>query len=137
MWLFRPIEPNTTQTDRLLDIQHTDTGEMERTKGYLDFSPQSAPDTKFVPPKNTMNVIDTKERREHLSAYFGFMRLEVVHLMKEYGKKATRMTCQEVYDRGKRVIPVRYFEYTVDRVMWMLWCEFPDIRDTSPCTDIG
>ncbi|WZH47766.1 uncharacterized protein QYS62_008925 [Fusarium acuminatum] len=94
---------------------------MERTKGYLDFSPQSAPDTKFVPPKNTMNVIDTKERREHLSAYFGFMRLEVVHLMKEYGKKATRMTCQELYDRGKRVIPVRYFEYTVDRVMWMLW----------------
>ncbi|KAI6776576.1 hypothetical protein HG530_000521 [Fusarium avenaceum] len=94
---------------------------MERTKGYLDFSPPNAPDSKFVPPKDTLNVTDTKERREHLTAYFGFMRPEVHYLMKEYGKRATRMTCQELYDRGKRAIPVRYFEYTVDRVMWMLW----------------
>jgi hypothetical protein len=98
---------------------------MERTNGYLDFSPRTTPGIKFSPPNNTLDVSDTKQRREHLAAYFGFMRPEVHHLMKEYGKKATRMTCQEIYDRGKRVIPVRYFEYTVDRVMWMLWCEFP------------
>jgi hypothetical protein len=98
---------------------------MERSKGYLDFSPRITPGKKFSPPKATVDVSDTKQRREHLAAYFGFMRPEVHHLMKEYGKKATKMTCQELYDRGKRVVPVRYFEYTVDHVMWMLWCEFP------------
>ncbi|KAM0441919.1 hypothetical protein ACHAQK_004857 [Fusarium lateritium] len=94
---------------------------MQRTKRYLEFSPRTAPGTKFSPPNLNLNVSDTKQRREHLAAYFGFMRPEVYHLMKEYGKRATRMTCKQLYDRGKRVVPVKYFEYTVDRVMWMLW----------------
>ncbi|KAM0228659.1 hypothetical protein ACHAP5_011879 [Fusarium lateritium] len=94
---------------------------MERTKRYLEFSPRTAPGTKFSPPNLDMNVSDAKQRREHLAAYFSFMHPEVHHLMKEYGKRATRTTCKQLYDRGKRVVPVKYFEYTVDRVMWMLW----------------
>lgn len=98
---------------------------MEVAKSHLDFSPRhgSGPcfrDLNYSP----VDVNDTKSRRQHLTAYFKFMRPEVSHLFKEYAGRACRQACEMIYNREwKRPISPAYFDYFTDNLFWNLRCE--------------
>ncbi|KAF4964515.1 hypothetical protein FSARC_7580 [Fusarium sarcochroum] len=94
---------------------------MEPQKSYLEFSPQGHPGERFPGASIPVDVRNTAVRREHLRAYFAFMRPAVAHFMHHYGKRATEITCKELYASNKRAVPSQFFELMVDRNMWKIW----------------
>ncbi|KAM0548029.1 hypothetical protein ACHAPJ_010087 [Fusarium lateritium] len=94
---------------------------MASQKSYLEFSPPGNPGQLFPGSNVPVDVRHTPSRREHLRAYFAFMRPEVTHLMNRYGQLATENICKALYESGKRAVPSQGFELMVDRSMWRLW----------------
>ena len=123
--LTSPFSILNQQLNSCIAIITKPTRKMASQKSYLEFSPPGNPGQLFPGSNVPVDVRHTPSRREHLRAYFAFMRPEVTHLMNRYGQLATENICKALYESGKRAVPSQGFELMVDRSMWRLWCKLP------------
>ncbi|GKU09697.1 unnamed protein product [Fusarium langsethiae] len=96
---------------------------MKPVKSHLDFASRNRPGPCFRDLNYTpYDVSNTKSRRQHLTAYFKFMRPEVEGLFQYYAARACSKACKILYEEGKeRAVSIPFFEYLVDNIFWKLW----------------
>ncbi|KAF5247234.1 hypothetical protein FANTH_6491 [Fusarium anthophilum] len=105
-------------------------------KNYLECSPrkrygQPSTGARFtgqVP--TTEQLLQSLVRRRHISAYIAFIRPEISHMIREYGRVAIQTVCRELYAIGARAAPSPWFDLMCDRTTWKL-C-FDPLGDDAP-----
>ncbi|KAF5639230.1 hypothetical protein F52700_4082 [Fusarium sp. NRRL 52700] len=105
-------------------------------KHYLECSPrkrygQPSTGARFTGPiPNLEQLQQSVLRRRHISSYIAFIRPEISHIIKEYGRVAIQNVCRELYAIGVRATPSPWFEMMCDRTTWKL-C-FDPLGDDAP-----
>ncbi|KAF5547730.1 hypothetical protein FMEXI_5056 [Fusarium mexicanum] len=105
-------------------------------KNYLECSPrkrygQPSTGARFTGQVPTAEqLLQSLVRRRHISAYIAFIRPEISHMIREYGRVAIQTVCRELYDIGARAAPSPWFDLMCDRTTWKL-C-FDPLGDDAP-----
>ncbi|KAF4440367.1 hypothetical protein F53441_12315 [Fusarium austroafricanum] len=93
-----------------------------------DLSPPGQPGKPFPDQRDTFRFFflpvdpaDTSSRRARLRAYFTFMRPGYEQRLQIAWEKSLNKTLVHLWEEKVKVVPTRWLEYKVDKVMWEVW----------------
>ncbi|KAI5460027.1 hypothetical protein BGZ63DRAFT_425978 [Mariannaea sp. PMI_226] len=95
---------------------------------YRDFCPPGKPGVKFQ-PKVEVDPTNLASRRAHMEAFFKHLGTYDEAKLGSVRAKAEEMVSGKLLQRGMTRVGIRYFEFSVDKIVWYLW--FKEARDAG------